>query len=153
MLLRRMFDMPRWGAYTSPFEEMERSQRELERLRRIWEGGPFRREVAGVFPLINLTEDKEKYYLRAELPGIRGEDLDIQAMGNSLTISGERKIPAEAENVKYHRRERDAGRFSRIINMPGDIDSEKVEANLKDGILKVIVPKAEKAKPRQITVR
>jgi HSP20 family protein len=107
---------------------------------------------AGVFPTINLTENPESYYLRAELPGISAGDLDIQATGNKLSISGERKIPVEKGDVRYHRREREAGKFSRVINLPGDIDPEGVKASLADGILAVKVPKAEKAKPRQITI-
>ncbi|MBW1993309.1 MAG: Hsp20/alpha crystallin family protein, partial [Deltaproteobacteria bacterium] len=72
---------------------------------------------------------------------------------NGLSISGERKIPAEGDNVRYHRREREAGSFSRIIGLPGEVDPDKVEAKLKDGILTVIVPKAEKAKPKQIPIK
>jgi HSP20 family protein len=107
---------------------------------------------AGVFPAINLTEDKDKYIIRAELPGILAEELDIQATGNNLSISGERKIEAEKDNVRYHRREREAGKFSRAISLPGDIDAEGVSASLVNGILKISVPKAEKAKPKQITI-
>jgi HSP20 family protein len=107
---------------------------------------------AGVFPTINLTEDPESYYLRAELPGISAGDLDIQATGNKLSISGERKIPSEEGDVRYHRREREAGKFSRLISLPGDVDPEGVKASLADGVLEVKVPKAEKAKPRQITI-
>jgi HSP20 family protein len=106
----------------------------------------------GVFPLINVTEDKNNFYLHAELPGVKADDLDIQATATSIAVSGERKIPSEVDNAKYHRRERDAGKFSRMIGLPSEIDSEKVEANLKNGILKLIVPKADSAKPRQISV-
>jgi HSP20 family protein len=108
---------------------------------------------AGVFPLINLTEDKDSYYVRAELPGVKGEALDIQVTANNLAISGERKIAAEDKGAKYHRREREAGSFSRMIGLPGDIDSDKVDAKLEDGILTVVVSKAEAAKPKQITVK
>jgi HSP20 family protein len=107
---------------------------------------------AGVFPLINLTEDKDNYYVRAELPGVKGEELDIQVTGKNLAISGERKIAAEGEGAKYHRREREAGTFSRMIGLPGDIDSNKVEAKLENGILSIVVSKAEIAKPKQISV-
>jgi HSP20 family protein len=107
---------------------------------------------AGVFPSINLTEDKDHYYLRAELPGISAEDLDIQATGNNLSISGERKIEVEKDNVRYHRKEREEGKFSRAISLPGDIDADGVSASLTNGILRVSVPKAEKAKPKQISI-
>jgi HSP20 family protein len=108
---------------------------------------------AGVFPLINLSEDKDGFYVHAELPGVKSDDLDIQATANSVSIVGERKIPHEAENARYHRREREAGKFSRMIALPSDIDANKVEAKLADGILTVTIPKAETAKPRQISVK
>jgi HSP20 family protein len=112
---------------------------------------PYARTIAGVFPLINLTEDKNKYYVRAELPGVKGDELDIQATANNLAISGKRNIAAE-EGARYHRREREAGTFSRMIVLPGEIDTDKVEAKLENGILNVVVPKAEAAKPKQISV-
>jgi HSP20 family protein len=108
---------------------------------------------AGVFPLTNLTEDTENYYVRAELPGIKSDELDIQVTTEGISISGERKIPKEGENVRYHRREREAGKFSRLINFPAMVDVNNVEASMENGVLKVIVPKSEAAKPRQITVK
>jgi HSP20 family protein len=113
---------------------------------------PHRLPQAGVFPLVNLTENKDKYFIRAELPGVKADELDLQVTGNNLAISGERKIAAEDESAKYHRREREAGTFSRMIGLPGEVDSDKVEAKLENGILTVVVPKAEIAKPKQISV-
>jgi len=91
--------------------------------------------------------------VRAELPGVKADELEIQATGNNLSMTGERKISAVAEDARYHRREREAGTFSRIIGMPADVNSEKVEASLENGILTVVIPKAEAAKPRQIAVK
>ena len=108
---------------------------------------------AGVFPLINLTEDKDNYYVRAEMPGLKADDISISVANNNLSISGERKIASEGENVRYHRREREAGTFNRIVALPGDVDADKVEANHVNGVLTVVIPKAEAAKPKQITVR
>jgi HSP20 family protein len=122
-------------------------------LSQVFEDAPQQRVSAGVFPLINLTEDKDKYYVRAELPGVKGEELDIQVTGKNLAISGERKIAAEEEGARYHRREREAGTFSRMIGLPGEVDSNAVDAKLENGILSIIVPKAEIAKPKQITVK
>jgi HSP20 family protein len=113
---------------------------------------PHQRVSAGVFPLINLTEDKENYFVRAELPGVKGDALDIQVTANNLAISGERKI-AEEEGARYHRKEREEGSFSRMIGLPGDINPDKVDAKLQNGILTVVVSKAEAAKPKQITVK
>jgi HSP20 family protein len=100
-----------------------------------------------------VTEDTENYYVRAELPGIKSGELDIQVTSEGVSISGERKIAEESNNVKYHRRERDAGKFSRLINLPEKVDVNKVEAFMENGILKVTIPKSEAAKPRQITVQ
>jgi HSP20 family protein len=113
----------------------------------------FSMPTAGVFPLVNLTEDKNGYYVRAELPGLTAGELNISVTGNSLSISGQRKIASEGQDIRYHRREREAGSFNRIVSLPGEVDSDKVEAKLKDGILTVHVPKAEVAKPKQITVK
>ncbi len=154
MLWRRLEDNNPFGrGWRSPFSELENMRRDMERLSDLMQRrSPFQAFRSGVFPALNLTEDKDNYYVRAELPGIANADLDIQMTGNGLSISGERKIPAEDGNVKYHRRERESGKFSRIINLPKDVDSEKVEAKLTDGLLTIKVPKAETAKPRQITV-
>ena len=151
MIYRRMFGVPTWNA-RSPFSELERMRQQMDNfLSRVSDSG-MPSLHAGVFPSINLTEDKDHYYLRAELPGISADDLDIQATGNNLSISGERKIEAEKDNVRYHRKEREEGKFSRAISLPGDIDSDGVSASLTNGILKVSVPKAEKAKPKQISI-
>ena len=152
MILRRITDWPTRG-WTSPFEELERMRRQMDKLTEGLTGRLFREPTAGVFPLLNMTEDHDNYYVRAELPGIKADDLDISVTGNSLSISGERKILPEDENVKYHRREREAGKFSRILNLPTQVDTTKVEANSANGILTIILPKAESAKPKQITVK
>ena len=149
MIYRRFFNVPTWRI-RSPWEELQRMRQQLEQ---IFDEAPGQRASAGVFPLINLTEDKDCYYLRAELPGVNAEELDIQATANNVAISGERKIAAEAENARYHRREREAGSFSRMIGLPGDINSDKVDAKLENGILTIVVPKAEAAKPKQIAIK
>ena len=114
---------------------------------------PYRLLGAGVFPLINLSENKDNYYVRAEMPGLKADDIGISVAGNNLSISGERKIASEGENVRYHRREREAGTFNRVIALPGEVDADNIEAKHVGGILTVAIPKAEAAKPKQITVR
>ena len=151
MIYRRFLNVPTWR-FRSPFEELHRMRQQLDQLFED-SATPHQRLSAGVFPLINLTEDKDNYYVRAELPGVKGEELDIQVTGNNLGISGERKIAAEEEGAKYHRREREAGRFSRMIGLPGDINADKVNAKIENGILTVVVAKAEAAKPKQISVK
>ncbi|MBW2035652.1 MAG: Hsp20/alpha crystallin family protein, partial [Deltaproteobacteria bacterium] len=83
----------------------------------------------------------------------KADELDISVTGDSLTISGERKIPSEDENANYHRRERESGKFSRVLSLPGQIDTSKVEASTADGIFTVVLPKSEAAKPKQITIK
>lgn len=153
MIFRRPSYFPNWG-FGGAFEELERMRRQFDEVfGRSGERSPYRLAGAGVFPLINLTEDKENYFVRAELPGLSAAEINISVTGRNLSISGERKIPTEEENVRYHRRERDAGTFSRIIALPGEVDADKVAASHVNGILTVVIPKAEAAKPKQITVR
>ena len=152
MILRRISGWPT-GGWKSPFEELERMKRQVDRLSEGLTGRFFGEPTAGVFPLINLTEDHDNYYIRAELPGIKADDLDLSVTGNNLSIAGERKILPEDENANYHRREREAGKFSRVISVPTQVDTTKVEARSEDGILTVVLPKAESAKPKQITVK
>jgi HSP20 family protein len=151
MIYRRFFNVPNFRV-RSPFEELHRVRQQLDRL---FEDAatPHQAVSAGVFPLINLTEDKDCYYVRAELPGVKGEELDIQVTANNLAISGERKIAVEEAGAKYHRKEREAGSFSRMIGLPGDINSDKVDAKMENGILTIVVAKAEAAKPKQISVK
>jgi HSP20 family protein len=111
-------------------------------------------DQAGVFPAINLSEDQDSLFVRAELPGLAKEDFGITVENNTLTIAGERKRPGETdEKASYHRREREWGTFRRSFTLNSQVDSEKVEARYKDGILTVVLPKAAEAKPRQITVQ
>jgi HSP20 family protein len=152
MIVRRVFNSPNWG-WQSPFEEMEAMRRRIDQLNRIFSGeeGTGQRG-AGVYPLLNVTEDPDNYYVRAELPGLKAEELDISVTGNRLGLSGERKIAAEAEEAKYHRREREGGKFSRVIELPEHVDSDKAAARMANGVLTITLPKAESAKPRQIKV-
>ena len=152
MLWRRTSGLPTLD-WTSPFDELERMRREVDLLTEGLTRGLYREPMAGVFPLMNVTEDKDNYYVRAELPGLKSDELDISVTGNSLSISGERRIPAEDEKARYHRREREAGKFSRIVSLPAQVNTETVDARCADGVLTVVLPKAEAAKPRQIAVK
>lgn len=147
-MILRGFSTP-WWKVRNPFEELERMKSQMDRLFQ----SSYEKVGSGVFPLTNITENKDNYYVRAELPGLRTDDLDISVTGNNLAISGERKIVEENKEAKYHRREREAGKFSRLIRLPGHINSEKIEAKLINGILTIVLPKAEEAKPKQITVK
>lgn len=152
MIYRRLFDLPTWRV-RSPFEELEQMRNQMDRVLSGFQGMPSFRPAAGVFPPVNLTEDKNRYYVRAELPGVKAGDLDIQVTGNNLSITGERRAGADMEGARYHRREREGGKFSRVIGLPGDVDAQNVEAKLADGLLTISIAKAESAKPRQITIK
>ncbi len=132
----------------SPFEELNRMRRDMERLTE----GISRGSSAGVFPLMNVTEDNDAYYIRAELPGLKSDEIELSVTGDSISISGERKI-ANEEGAKYHRRERESGKFNRILNLPGPIDVERVDASSVNGVLTIKLHKSEAAKPRQITIK
>lgn len=104
------------------------------------------------FPSVNLWEDNDNLYAECELPGVRTEDLDISVIGNELTIKGRRCQTAEPQ-ATYHRRERGIGPFSRTVQVPSEIAADQVQANLRDGVLRVTMPKSESAKPRKVQVR
>lgn len=134
------------------FDELSRMRRNMDRLMETYGDRPAYAPSAGVFPAINVTESDSHYTLRAELPGVGVNDLEITATGRHLTIAGERKLATEDASARYHRREREGGRFSRALAMPGDIDADRIEARMANGILTLRVPKAESAKPRRITI-
>jgi len=108
---------------------------------------------AGVFPPINITQDAENFYVRAEVPGIDKQNLEISALGRRLSISGKREISKENDKASYHRKERAEGEFSRSVTLPSEFEAGRVEARYQAGILTVTLPKSESAKPRQIVVK
>jgi HSP20 family protein len=143
------FREPRWN----PLRELEQLQRRMDRLFQDaygLEGRPWR---AGVYPLVNISEDPDYFYVRAELPGVRAENLEITLQDNNLILRGERKIPAEEKQVNYHRRERESGFFRRVVALPAMVQGDKVEATCKDGILTIKMAKPEAVKPRKIEVK
>jgi HSP20 family protein len=116
-------------------------------------GEAFGETGAGVFPPMNVTQDNDNFYLRAEVPGVDANNLSISALRNRVSLSGKREIQREHERVSYHRRERAEGSFNRTVTLPTEVDAERVDARYADGILTLKLPKAEAAKPRQISVR
>jgi HSP20 family protein len=115
-------------------------------------GRSFGWRAAPTYPALNIWEDEHSLYAEAELPGLKMEDLELLVVGNELTVKGQRK-DEQPEGTTYHRRERGVGSFSRVVRLPIDIDADKVEATLKDGVLLITLPKAEKAKPRKVQVK
>ena len=151
MIIKQMFDLPNYG-WRNAFDELERMRRDMDRLLGQVAGPAYWPTHAGVFPLVNVAEDQDYFYISSEIPGMTSGEINISATGRNLTISGERKIFSEGDNVRYHRREREDGKFYRSIALPSDIQVDKIEAGYNDGILSVKIPKAEEAKPKQITV-
>ena len=142
-----------FGWHRDPFSEMDRLRREMNSLLGTFTGRRGVAPTAGVFPALNVSDDENNIYVRAELPGVAPDDIEITTKENNLIIKGERKIAAEGEKVSYHRREREAGTFRRIISLPSRVDANKVTAVSKNGVLTVTLPKAAEAKPRQIKVK
>ena len=112
---------------------------------------PFVKAGEGFPPLV-ISEDQQGFIVEAELPGVALENIDISVAGTELTIKGKRRFLAE-DRSSYHRQERFAGEFTRVIKLGAEIDAGKITAALKDGILTMSLPKGEAAKPRKIEVR
>jgi len=134
-----------------PFEGLLRLQRDLDRI--FGKPSPdFGLTGPNVFPPINVFSDKDGFTVRAEVPGIKAEELSLDVEPGRLSLSGERKFDPHADGG-YHRRERRGGVFSRTLRLPPDLDTHAAKAELVDGILTVQIPKAETAKPRHIEVK
>ena len=136
-----------------PLRELEQLQRRMDRLFQNSFGPERSPWQVGVYPLVNISEDRDHIYVRAELPGVKAADLEITIQDNSLILRGQRQIASEEKQVNYHRREREAGFFRRIIALPARIQPDKVEATSKDGILTIKLAKPEETKPRKIQVK
>jgi HSP20 family protein len=109
--------------------------------------------VSGVwYPPVDVLESKDAYILRAELPGMKKEDFNLEVKDGVLIISGERKFEQPAEGVEYHSAERVSGKFARSFQLPRDVKHDGIQATYRDGVLEIHVPKAEEAKPRQIAI-
>lgn len=108
--------------------------------------------LEGWFPVVDLYEDKENLVVKAELPGMKKEDIEISLHDGFLSFSGERKQEKNQEDAEARRSERWLGRFQRSVSLPCRVDPEKIKATYTDGILTVTLPKAEEAKPKQIPI-
>lgn len=111
-----------------------------------------RQAFRGVFPPVNISESDTSYLIECELPGVTRENIELQVAGNKLTLSGEVRDD-RLENMSYHRREREHGRFARTFTLPEDADTNRVGARFQDGVLQITVEKEEKALPRKINIQ
>ena len=103
-------------------------------------------------PAVDIFEQGSDIVLKAELPGVDAKDVDIRVENNTLTLRGERKFDNEVNKENYHRVERAYGTFSRSFTLPTIVDTEKIKADYRDGVLRVTLPKKEEAKPKQIAI-
>ena len=143
------------GGGGSPFNELDRIQDEINR---IFEdpfslATPSTGFFEGWAPSIDIYEDKDKVTIKAEVPGMKKEDIQITVNGNTLTISGERKHEERKKEGETFREERFFGRFQRSITLPAPVDPNRIQATYKDGVLTIECPKTEEAKPKQIQVK
>jgi HSP20 family protein len=113
----------------------------------------FLNEQASTFlPSFDVRETADAYQFIADMPGIRKDDLDIQLAGNRLTVSGKREAQASQEEGRVYAQERSYGTFSRSFTLPEEVESAKVAAELRDGVLHLIIPKSPEVRPRKISV-
>ncbi len=145
-------------------EEMTRMRREIDRV--LGEGGfsswtfPFSRisflpgRASQAYPLLNISEDNNNFYVDALAPGLNPETLNVSVTGDQLVISGEKApMPKNIKSEFIHRSERAAGRFTRSLSLSVGVESDRVQANYANGVLKIVLPKVEVAKPKQIPVK
>jgi HSP20 family protein len=144
------------------FDDLRSAQDELVRQSRMpghWASGQFGQlpatgpAVQAWAPAVDITERKDAYQVTAELPGVGAEDVEITFQDGLLTIQGERHHAADAAGEKVHRAERRYGPFRRSITLPSHVQADKIEASAQDGVVQILVPKAEEAHAKHIQVR
>ena len=135
----------------SVWNEMDRLWREMNQLYNTNYSGRFR--PAPSFPAMNVWTAEAGLVVTAEIPGANIDDLDISVVNDTLTLSGQREPEEVGEDVRYHRRERGYGKFTRTIQLPYPVDADKVEATFKNGVLHVSLPRTEKDQPKKIAVK
>jgi HSP20 family protein len=139
-----------------PFRELERMRREMDRLwESFFEERPRRKieELGEWGPSLDLSETKNDLIVKAEVPGIDPKGIDISLSNDVLTIKGEKKQEKEEKEENYHFIERSYGAFSRSIRLPREVQSDKINASYKNGLLKVALPKSEEAKKKEIKIK
>ncbi len=135
----------------SVWREMDRLQREMNR---VFSGfAPSRVRTAPSYPAFNTWADDENALITAEIPGVSADDIQIDVLGETLTLSGDRTSDELPEGAQYHRRERGYGKFARHIQLPYLVDMDQVKAIIKNGVLSIFLSRAEADKPKKISIR
>jgi len=145
------------GRLMNEFVPLLRLQDEMNRaFEGFFDDLPAMRPYGADYPAVNSWETADGQYIEAELPGMTMDDVEVLVRGNEVTINGERKIgqrdQSSGEAMAWHRRERAQGKFSRTFTLPWEIDADRVEAKLRDGVLTVYLPKTEAHKPKKVKV-
>ena len=152
-----MTTMMRWD----PFQDLRSAQDEMAQMNPTFahalglhtQQGNGRTATTAWAPALDISERKDAYLVTVELPGLKPEDLDITMEDGLLTIQGERQFAQESSEQQFHRVERRYGAFRRAITLPAQVQADQIEASFDNGVLEIVVPKAEEAKPKRIQVR
>jgi HSP20 family protein len=137
-----------------PFSDLWDMRSEMSHLLDSFFGRPQERAVAGNwYPAVDIYEEKDHYLVKAELPGVKQNDIKVSLTDNTLTLQGERKAEHEEKHNGYYRLERTYGKFHRSFKLPVEVNADKIKAKYKDGILEIDIPKSEKAKPKEISIK
>jgi len=144
----------RWEPFRNLVSVQDRMNRIFdEAFRGIPSGGEEEWALGGAWaPAVDIYEHEGNLVLQAELPGVEAKHVDVQVENNVLTLRGERKFDSEVKREQYHRVERAYGTFSRSFTLPSVVDTGKIKAQFKDGVLRVTLPQREEAKPKQIQI-
>ncbi|MGQ9707201.1 MAG: Hsp20/alpha crystallin family protein [bacterium] len=139
----------------SPFKDILRMQEEMNKLfDNFFNRSALPTTEGRLFsPPIDLVETDEDYRIKVDLPGISKDDMSISAVGNSIVVKGEKRQEKKEEKENYHYMERFYGSFKRVIDLPSDIEADKISAEFTNGVLEIIVPKTEKVKPKEIEIK
>ncbi|MDQ6972919.1 MAG: Hsp20/alpha crystallin family protein, partial [Mariprofundaceae bacterium] len=141
-----MMTLMRWA----PWQELESMNRQMSRL--LDEGKAGAPGEGQWAPSVDIRETEDALLVQAELPGIDKKDVKVEVHDGVLTLSGERRYEKDVKEENVHRVERAYGSFSRSFSLPSEIDGEKVEAHMKDGVLEVRLPKRENVRPRAVEI-
>jgi HSP20 family protein len=157
-----MATMMRWD----PFQDLRSAQDQMAQMAQMAQMSPMLAHALGLHgqqqgsgtatawaPALDISERKDAYLVTVELPGVEADDLDITLEDGLLTIQGERRFTSESSEQQFHRIERRYGAFRRSITLPAQVQAEQIEASFDNGVLQIVVPKAEEATPKRIQVR
>jgi len=147
-----MMNLVKWN----PWRELPALHNRIDRLLEdpfFGIGRPAGEDTPGMWnPAVDLYEKDDHYIIKAELPGIDKDDINVDLKDRVLTLSGERSYDNEVKEENYYRRERSFGKFQRAFTLPVDVDAEKIKAEFKDGVLQIKVPKPENKKAKRVTI-